>query len=435
MKFSEHKSTKNEDGTFNIHEVPIFELGEHRGQSYDQSWMTEALSNFTSLKADKKFLPRVIVGHTNDKEEKPAVGFLDNLKLQGKTVMADLVNLAQKTFDEIRTKAWPSRSVEVNPLKKKFTALALLGGSEPYFQFEPIDVKFEADPDGQWVDFGDISESEFEIDEDAIEQLIAPDQIKQEIEFDKKIGMMDQIWWKIQDIIRKITKSSKTENKKALIKKTLSTGIEVMQSEISNFKEEIEMTPEQIQKMIDDAIAKDRLSQEAKFNQELEEKYQAKFKEQFGKDPKTFLEDIEKEKTAKFAERKKTALDNLKTKYGIAPKLVDGYLAAIIDSMGGIEDQPIKFAEDQQGDIFQLIDKFGEAMAKADAENTLFVDLDEYAKFSGDGKNPNLGKAAERYVDASEDDLKQLDLEIRKFAEANKISYSQAAEQVMAAKR
>jgi hypothetical protein len=74
-------------------------------------------------------------------------------------------------------------------------------------------------------------------------------------------------------------------------------------------------------------------------------------------------------------------------------------------------------------------------MAKADADNTLFVDLAEYAKFGGDEGNPNLHRGAESYLDASEDDLKQLDTEIRKFAEANKISYNDAAAKVMAAKR
>jgi hypothetical protein len=340
--------------------------------------MTEALNNFNSLKADKKFLPRVIVGH-QEKEEKPAVGFLDNLKLQGKIVMADLVNLAQKTFDEIRTKAWPSRSVEVNPDKKKFTALALLGGSEPYFQFEPIDVKFEADPDGQWVEFSDSEE---------------------------KKNLIDTIWQKMLEFFTESNKHGETE-----------------------------MTPEQIQKMIDDAIAKDRVSQAAKFDQELEEKYQAKFKEQFGKDPKTFLDDIEKDKIAKFNERKKLTLETLKSKYNLSPKLVDGYFAAMVDAVSGVEMDTIKFADGQQGDVFQLLDKFGEALAKADEDNTLFVDLGEYARFSGDEGNPNLMKGSGRYIDASEEDLKQLDVEIRKFAEATKVSYNEAAEKVMAAKR
>jgi len=386
--FSEHKSTKNEDGTFNILDVPIFELGEHRGQKYDQKWMTEALSNFTSLKTAKKFLPRVIVGH-QDKDEKPAVGFLDNLTVKGQTVYADLVKLAQKTFDEIKTKAWPSRSVEVNPAKKKFTALALLGDSEPYFQFEPIDVKFEADPDGQWINFASSVET-------IHESSLRPD--------DKK-NIIESIWSKMLEFFTESNKHGDTE-----------------------------MTPQEIQKMIDDAIQADRKGQEAKFNEKMDEAYQVKFKAQFGKDPKTFLADIEKDKTVKFEERKTASLESLKTKYGMAPKLVDGYLAPIIDAMGGIEDQPIKFAENQEGDIFKLLDKFGKALAEGYEKDTLFVDLGEHAKFGGDDGNPNLKKGAERYLDASEEEMQQYHEEIQKYADTHKIPYDQAAAKVLAGK-
>jgi predicted ribosome quality control (RQC) complex YloA/Tae2 family protein len=196
-----------------------------------------------------------------------------------------------------------------------------------------------------------------------------------------------------------------------------------------------EMTPQEIQKMIDDAIQADRKSQEAQFNEKMDEIYQAKFKEQFGKDPKTFLADLENDKIAKFAERKKTVLNTLKSKYNLSPKLVDGYFAAMVDAVSGVEMDTIKFADGQQGDVFQLLDKFGEALAKADEDNTLFVDLDEYAKFGGDEGNPNLLKGSGRYIDASEEELKQLDVEIRKFAEVNKVSYNEAAEKIMAAKR
>jgi hypothetical protein len=378
--FSEHKSTKNDDGTFNILDVPIFELGEHRGQRYDQDWMTHALNNFISLKTEKKFLPRVIIGHTNDKDEKPAVGFLDNLKLQGKTVYADLTKLAQKTFDEIKSKAWPSRSVEVNPLKKKFTALALLGGSEPYFQFEPIDVAFKADPDGQWVDF-----------------------IDGNVEMIHESSLLKDIWQKMLEFFK--------ESKHG----------------------ETEMTSQEIQKMIDDAVQANQVKLEESFNQKFEEKYNARFKEQFGKEPKAFMDDLEKGKIQKFDERKKAVLNSLKNK--IAPKLVDGFFAPVIDAMAGIESQSIKFAETQEGDIFDLLAKFGEALEQADQDNALFVDLGEYAKFGGDGENPNWKNTSTSFAYASEEELQQYHEKIQKYAENHNVSYDQAAEKVLAGKK
>ena len=186
------------------------------------------------------------------------------------------------------------------------------------------------------------------------------------------------------------------------------------------------MTAQEIQKMVDDAIKADRLSQEAKFDQDLEAKYQAKFKEQFGTDPKTFLANLEQSKVQKFAERKKAITDSLKTKYGMAPKIVDGFLSPIIDAMGGIEDQSIKFAETESGDIFKLLDKFGETMAKGFEEDTLFVDLGEYAKFGGDEDNPNLGKNPLS-------DREKLHKAIIKFQIDNKIeSFGEATEKYMA---
>ena len=369
-QFSEHKSTKNDDGTFNILDVPIFELGEHRGVKYDADWLTEALGNFNSLKTDKKFLPRVIVGHTTKDSEKPAVGFLDNLKLQGRTVYADLVKLAQKTFDEIKNKAWPSRSVEVNPDKKKFTALALLGGSEPYFQFEPIDVKFEADPDGQWIEFSDIEE---------------------------KKNLIENIWAKMLEFFKEPTDWKETE-----------------------------MTPQEIQKMVDDTIAKTKSELEKDFDTKFKERYIQQFKEDFGTDPDSYKKILDEKEQAQFSEKKKNVLEAAKTKHHLAPAIVDGYFEPIMDAVGGHENEPLKFAEKEQGTMFDLIDKFAESLAKRFQDNTLFVDLEEHARFGGDDGNPNLkGKSDLNSIEERE----KLHAKIVKFQIEQKIeSFAEAAE-------
>jgi len=151
MNFSQHRAVKNEDGTFSILDVPVFELGEHKGFAYDAAWATEAINNFNTLK-EKGRLPRVIVGHTAEGVEKKALGFWDNLRLIGNMFVTDLIKIKEKVFEEIKNQEWPGRSVEVNPDKKKFTALALLGGSEPYFEsLEPLELIFE-DSGGQWVE-------------------------------------------------------------------------------------------------------------------------------------------------------------------------------------------------------------------------------------------------------------------------------------------
>jgi len=374
--FSEHKFLKNEDGTFNILQVPIFELGKHRGHIYDDKWMADALNNFDSLKADKKFLPRVIVGHTTKDSEKPAVGFLDNLKLQGKTVYADLTKLAQKTFDEIKNKAWPSRSVEVNPDKKKFTALALLGGSEPYFQFEPIDVKFEDDPDGQWIDFSD------------------------------------------------------SDEKKNFIENFLGKMLEFFKESKSG---DSEMTQEEISKLVKGEVDSMRAMMEKDFEKKFDDRYVEKFKEDFGVTPDEYKKSLAESEKAQFSEKKKNILTAAK-KY-LAPAIVDGFMEPIIDAVAGHENEVIKFAENEKGTIFNLIEKFTESLVKRFHDDTLLIDLAERSHFGGEDGNPNFGRHSESFAFADEAELEKYDQEINDYAEKHNISYEKAAEKVLANKK
>jgi hypothetical protein len=360
--FSEHKSIKNNDGTFNILEVPIFELGEHRGTKYDENWASDAVANFSTLKG-KNFLPRVIVGHTDDKSENPAVGFLDNLKVQGKQVMAGLVNLKKEIFEQIKDKAWPSRSVEVNPEKKKFTALALLGGTEPFFPFEPIDVKFQADPEGQWV--------EFPTDD-----------------LETKLSLLDKLIQKFQDVIQAI---HPPQDDKQI-----------------NYKD-IDMTPEELKTLTEKITA----DVQAQFDKRVEEAARLKFKEIVGVEPEKFQEAQAAEKKQKFSENKTRVITNIKT-MGLAPAVVDGYLAPIIDFAESKESETIKFAEKEQGNIFTLVEKFSQSLKDRFDKKTLFVEFDEKAKFAGGDDNPNLNVG-------DINDRQKLFEEIRKFQADQKI--------------
>lgn len=127
------------DGTYAVRGVPIFALGEHRGFPYDESWARRALKTFARLKKEHGYLPPVVLGHTTDDgQEKPAVGFLDRLRLIGSHIVADIVNLGKDAFDEIRAGRWPYRSVEVFDRAAQITALALLGGTPPYLKTAPL---------------------------------------------------------------------------------------------------------------------------------------------------------------------------------------------------------------------------------------------------------------------------------------------------------
>ncbi len=143
---------ETEKGKYKIKGVPIFELGEHRGFNYDAAWAKRALANFSRLKAEKGYVPPVIIGHTGDDDspQKPAVGFIENLRLVGTQFIADLANIGAEIFEQIKAGMWPYRSVEVYDNAAQFTALALLGGTPPYMKTPPLAFGAEA---GKWVSF------------------------------------------------------------------------------------------------------------------------------------------------------------------------------------------------------------------------------------------------------------------------------------------
>lgn len=373
MQFREYKYIKNVDGTYTILDVPVFELGKHRGEDYDDKWAKEALVNFQALK-EKGWLPRVIIGHSNEKEEKPAIGFWDNLQLKGKTFHTDMTRLAEKTFNEIRERKWPGRSVEVNARKKKFTALALLGGSEPYFQFEPLEVKFQSDPDGIWIDF---SES----------------------------------------------------NSEDIVQKLYSKIVELFKSNNSNGEDK--MAEIDVKQLTADITAQVTANLQKDFDEKFDSKYNERFKQDTGyESPVKFKESRAAEITAKFQEKKKSALEKMTAK-GLAPALINEYIDPIIEAFAGDELETIKFCEgEKSGTIIELMEKFAESLVKRAENNTITVDYSERARFGeGDEDNPNF-KESEMNVIST--DREKLHKKILAFQEKHKIeSYEEAADRFM----
>jgi hypothetical protein len=142
---------ESSDGTYTIRGVPVFELGKHRGFQYDESWAKRALRSFAKLKKDRGYLPPVILGHTaDDGHEKPAVGFMDRLRLTGSHLVADLVGISRELFEQVRKGCWPYRSIEVFDKEAQITALALLGGTRPYMKTDPLHFAEDGSA-GVWV--------------------------------------------------------------------------------------------------------------------------------------------------------------------------------------------------------------------------------------------------------------------------------------------
>jgi hypothetical protein len=135
------------DGTVSIPDVPVFQLGMHRGFDYGIAWADRAIRTFNADAGEGR-RPSVIVGHNLDVGEKPAVGFMGNLRRIGNTLYADLVNIQREVFEQIRKGMWPQRSVEVYARSARIAALALLGGSSPYHRFPALAFK---DEDGEII--------------------------------------------------------------------------------------------------------------------------------------------------------------------------------------------------------------------------------------------------------------------------------------------
>lgn len=162
MQFKKYETEKAEDGSYIIKDVPIFTLGVHRDFNYDEKWFKKVEQNHIKDE-ESGYYPSVIIGHHKDgeNEEKPANGFFNNLRLQGKNIIADLIKIPQKTFEAIKNRNYPHRSIEVVPKKAKITALALLGGSTPYHKLPILETQFQAE-DGEVLTFSE--DKDFEKD-------------------------------------------------------------------------------------------------------------------------------------------------------------------------------------------------------------------------------------------------------------------------------
>jgi len=152
---------KNPDGSYTVFGVPIFQLGTHRGFSYDNNWSQKLINNHSALEK-QDWLPPIIIGHNDFRDigEKPANGFLKNIRVENGLVVADFQMNTQQDFDLLKELKFPYRSIEVYNEDAKISAVALLGGTEPYFKFPMLIVGKD---EGNYCAYS--SDEEFELQE------------------------------------------------------------------------------------------------------------------------------------------------------------------------------------------------------------------------------------------------------------------------------
>lgn len=126
----------NTDGTFSVLGVPIFKLGTHRKYNYDEQWFNKLKANHQK-DARAGHLPVFFVGHNSyGSAEGPAIGFIDNLVLDGSVIKADFIKFTDKAFQIF--KKFPYRSIEVFTEEARLSGVALLGSHSPYHKMPAL---------------------------------------------------------------------------------------------------------------------------------------------------------------------------------------------------------------------------------------------------------------------------------------------------------
>jgi len=151
MSLSNYKFEDMGDGFYAVRNLPIFEThNDPERFKCDEAWMKKAIQVFQQMK-ESGYRPGVIIGHNKkyQTEEKPVRGFLDNMKLLGSRLYADIVRIPKWLKEQLEQNAYPNRSVEVLPQKYRILNLALLGGTPPHFPLPQL--AYHTDEESVWI--------------------------------------------------------------------------------------------------------------------------------------------------------------------------------------------------------------------------------------------------------------------------------------------
>jgi len=256
-----YKATKNEtDGTWSIADVPVFELGDHKGETYDAAWAKKTLANFKAF-ATKGFLPPVTIGHKQPGgPELPAVGLVENLKIVGNTLFASMKNITETVMNDIKQGSWPYRSPTVSAEKGVFASLSLLGGETPYFKFAPLAVEFCAQFAEEFGMVGDLNQGPLYGSKTTIGEALAIREVERAI--DEKVDKLRESWWMFQDLMRA------TMAEKSLTSEAKASRVQALITEFQAIIEQSKptltavMSAEQKENEMGDTIITDRFSAE-----------------------------------------------------------------------------------------------------------------------------------------------------------------------------
>jgi len=391
--FKEYPTTQNDDSTYNIQGVEIFRLGKHKGFNYSDDWGKATVANHADLQ-ENGYRPSVIIGHNQPGgEEKPSRGFLENIRLNGDVMIADITNIHPETFESLRKKEYPHRSVEfVNPQDHRFSALALLGGTSPYHKLPVMEVFSEtvSPEDGKtWLHFDGVN-------------------LELQIDADKKLSGIREIFWRMMENIEKILRGDDADaDKSENIKAVLNDGTNLLSDAANKFKE-------------------NKMS-EVQFDQAA---YTAQFQATHGMTPEEAARraTAADDRMAQFREKQRKEdiqafCDALK-KDGIAPALVDESLQQFLECLDAETDHQFSDGKTNQ---LAAAKKLVETLVAAAKDDKLLVPFDEKADTPKDKGNPNQKAFSE---DTERAELHEAAL--GKMKENPKLTYNEAIKLVVA---
>ncbi len=392
--FKQYKTSKNDDGTINVHDLEIFKLGKHRGFEYDDEWADAAVAYHAEKEASGN-LPSVIIGHNNGKEEKPSKGFLSKIRKNGDTIVANITKINPETFESLKKREFPHRSVEVNPQERRFTALALLGGTPPYHKLPVMEF---GDTDGcEVIEFADTD-------------------LAIQMDRDGKLSKIRDIFWRMMDALESIIRDGESSDpeKETEIKDVLEQGTSMLKNESENYQEGM-------------------MSEEIKLTEEHSKLYAAKFAETHGMTPDEAAEKIrkfEEEAAARVEKFRETQIKSfaakLKDTFKVAPAIVDEVIVPLMSAFS--ESAVVKFGEDDEKTGVLAFEDAITRIFEADLKSKLYVDLDEHTRHGR--QMDHLGANFSDGGDEMDDRVKLHD-QIKSYAEKHGISFSEAALKVV----
>ena len=146
---------------FTIDNVEIFSIGTWKGDTYDGNDLQEIVNNFSLLKDEIK--PMLHIGHDRalENDSQPALGWMSNLKTNGKKLLATFTDVPKIVYEAIRKRLYARISSEIlwglkhTGTNKKYgkvlTGVAILGASIPAVRTLRDLSVFTLDTDGRKI--------------------------------------------------------------------------------------------------------------------------------------------------------------------------------------------------------------------------------------------------------------------------------------------